>query len=151
METTFAMIKPNAVARGFMGDIISRFEKKGLTISAMKLINVTEEQAKKHYACHEGKPFYEGLLKSVMAGPVVVMAITGNEVIKIVRLMAGATNPLESQPGTIRGDFSCDMKLNCIHTSDSPESAEYELGIYFNEKDYVGNEKLTDTLIYNHF
>lgn len=149
METTFAMIKPNAVTRGFIGDIIARFEKKGLTISAMKLINVTDEQAKAHYACHEGKPFYEGLLKSVKAGPVVVMAITGHEAIKIVRLMAGATNPLESQPGTIRGDFSCDMKLNCIHTSDSIDSAKYELGIYFKDEEIVSTTKLTDSVIYD--
>lgn len=149
METTFAMIKPNAVARGLVGEIIKRFENKGLTISALKMINVTKEQAQAHYKCHEGKPFYDGLITTIMSGPAVCLAISGHDAIKIVRLMAGTTNPLESQPGTIRGDYSCDMKLNCIHTSDSIESAQYELSVYFDESEYVQIDKSNDNWIFS--
>lgn len=149
METTFAMIKPCGVARGLIGEVIKRFEQKGLTISAMKMINVTKQQAQAHYKQHEGKPYYDALLDSIMSGPVVCLAITGNQAISLVRKMAGATNPLESELGTIRGDFSSDMRLNVIHTSDSEETAAYELGIYFSEDEIVMLEKDMDSWIYS--
>ncbi len=149
METTFAMIKPNAIQRGLAGEIISRFENKGLTISAMKMINVSEEQAKAHYKCHEGKSFYPNLLESITSGPVVCLAISGVNAIALVRHMAGATNPLEALPGTIRGDYSADMRLNLIHTSDSEDNAKYELGIYFRDDEIVTTSKSLDPWIFS--
>lgn len=149
METTFAMIKPNGVERGLIGEIISRFERKGLTITGLKLMNVSEEQAKLHYEEHNCKPFYEDLLTSITNGPVVCLAITGNNAIALVRKMAGATNPIDAEIGTIRGDFSSDMRLNVIHTSDSQATALRELEIYFDQEELIMFNKELDKWIYS--
>lgn len=143
-ETTFAMIKPGAVHRGLIGDIIRRFEYRGLSIVGMKLIQVTEEQAKRHYEEHAEKAFYPRLVSYVQSGPVVVLAIYGENAITLVRKMAGATNPIEAVPGTIRGDYSADIENNIIHTSDSTETASRELAIYFNEAEIVDFERITN-------
>ncbi len=140
-EVTFAMIKPGGTQRGFIGKIITRFEDKGLNVMALKMINVSEEQAKKHYEMLSDKPFYDDLVESLMSSPCVVMALSGHHAIELVRLMAGATDPLKAQPGTIRGDFSCDIQNNIVHTSDSVENVIREMDIYFSADELVEYEK----------
>jgi len=130
-EKTFAMLKPDAVAAGRIGDIISRFERVGLTIERMELATLTPEQAAANYAEHEGKPFYAGLVSYVTSGPVVKLVLAGEGAVAITRKLMGATNPAEALPGTIRGDFGLIMDANVIHGSDSPESAEREIAIFF--------------------
>lgn len=143
-EVTFAMIKPGAIHRGLIGDIIRRFEYRGLSIIGMKLIQVTEEQAREHYKEHEGKSFYPRLISYIQSGPVVVLAIYGENAVALVRKMAGATNPLEAIPGTIRGDYSADIENNIIHTSDAKETAERELAIYFKEEEVLDYQRVTN-------
>lgn len=139
MERTFVAIKPDGVKRGLIGKLIQRFEDKSYKITAMKMINVTQEQAAKHYEEHFGKPFYEGLIKFITSGPIVAMAIEGNNVISGVRHILGATKPDEADVGSIRADFSQFPSYNLVHASDSPESASRELAIYFNENEYCTN------------
>ena len=141
MEKTFVAIKPDGVKRGLIGKLIQRFEDKSYKIVAMKMINVTSEQAAKHYEEHYGKPFYDGLIKFITSGPIVAMAITGNNVISGVRHILGATKPDEADVGTIRADFSQFPSYNLVHASDSVESAQRELAIYFEEKEYCENYK----------
>ncbi len=141
---TFAMIKPGAIHRGLAGEIIKRFEHRGLSIVGMKIINVTEKQAKEHYQVHESKPFYPNLVSYIMSGPVIVLVIKGENVIELVRNMAGKTDPIQALPGTIRGDFSADIQNNIIHTSDSPETAVHEIGIYFAENEIIDYKRVTD-------
>lgn len=144
MEKTFAMVKPGAVHRGLIGDIIKRFENRGLNIVGLKLIQVSEEQAKQHYQEHLGKDFYSSLVEYITSSPVVVLAISGPSAIQLVRNMAGLTDPIKAQPGTIRGDFSAHISNNIIHTSDSVESANRELGIYFSDQDIIDYHRITD-------
>jgi len=132
-QKTYIMLKPDAVRNHHIGEIIARFERAGLNIERLELANVTLEQAKANYAEHEGKPFYEGLLKYITSGPVVKMIISGEDAVANCRKLMGATNPLEATPGTIRGDFGLVMDENVVHGSDSPESAEREIGIFFGE------------------
>ncbi len=141
MEKTLVIIKPDAVARRCIGKILARFEEKGLVIAAMRMMMVTPEIAKKHYAEHEGKPFYPGLVKFITSGPVVVMAVEGLEAVPVVRKMVGATNGRAAEPGSIRGDFGMSKGFNMIHASDSPESAERELNLYFAAGDYMPSPK----------
>ncbi len=148
MEKTFLMIKPNAVQRNLVGEVIKRIEQKGLSIYGLKMINVSLEQAQKHYAEHATKPFYPSLLKMIQSGPVVVMCIGGNDAVKIVRMLAGATKPTESLPGTIRGDFSCCKCQNVVHTSDSVEHAQQELAIYFTKDEILNYDKVLDDQVY---
>lgn len=143
-QVTFAMVKPGAVHRGLIGEIIRRFENRGLSIVGMKLIQVSESQARDHYMEHAEKSFYSRLISYVQSGPVVVMAIYGENAVALVRQMAGATNPLEAIPGTIRGDFSADIENNIIHTSDCVETAERELAIYFNDGEIIDFERITN-------
>ena len=131
IEKTYSMLKPDAVAAGHIGEIISRFERAGLVIEKMELTQVTPEQAAANYAEHEGKPFYDGLIKYITSGPVVKLVISGEGAVAITRKLMGATNPAEALPGTIRGDFGLVMDANVIHGSDSPESAEREIAIFF--------------------
>ena len=131
IEKTYTMIKPDGVRNKHIGEIVNRFERAGLTIERMELCNLTEEQAKKNYAEHEGKPFYAGLIEYVLSGPVVKMCVSGEGAVAKVRSLMGATNPAEAAPGTIRGDFGLIMDENVIHGSDSVESAEREIGIFF--------------------
>lgn len=131
VEKTYSMIKPDGVKAGHIGEIINRFERAGLVIERMEMGVVTPEQAKKNYAEHEGKPFYDGLVKYVTSGPVVKMVISGENAVAKCRSLMGATNPLEATPGTIRGDFGLCMDENVIHGSDSVASAEREISIFF--------------------
>ncbi len=130
-EKTYTMIKPDGVRNGHVGEIINRFERAGLEIERMELCNLTKEQAAQNYAEHEGKPFYDGLIEYVLSGPVVKMCISGEGAVAKVRTLMGATNPADAAPGTIRGDFGLIMDENVIHGSDSVESAEREIGIFF--------------------
>ncbi len=131
IERTFVAIKPDAVQRGLMGKIITRFEEKGFKIIAMKMLEVTQEQAASHYAEHQGKPFYEGLVKFIMSAPIVAMVVEGIDAVAEVRHILGATNPSNADVGSIRADFSPIMSCNCVHASDSVASAEREMAIYF--------------------
>lgn len=141
MEKTFVMIKPGGVQRNLIGEIIRRIEQKGFTICAIKLINVTKEQAQKHYDVHSDKHFYNDLVNSLLAGPVVAMVVSGKECVNLMRILAGATDPLKAQPGSIRGDFSSDIRLNLIHTADAIDRAKYEINIYFDENEICQYEK----------
>ena len=141
MERTFVAIKPDGVKRGLIGKLIQRFEDKSYRITAMKMINVTLEQAQKHYEEHLGKPFYDGLIKFITSGPIVAMALEGNNVISGVRHILGATKPDEADVGSIRADFSQFPSYNLVHASDSPESAQRELNIYFEANEYCTNYK----------
>ncbi|MGV8082910.1 MAG: nucleoside-diphosphate kinase [Coriobacteriia bacterium] len=130
-QSTYVMIKPDAVARGLIGSIVKRFEDVGLKIERMELGVVTPQQAAANYAEHEGKPFYDGLVAYVTSGPVVKMVISGENAVAVCRKLIGATNPADAAPGTIRGDFGLILDANIIHGSDSPASAEREIGIFF--------------------
>jgi len=125
------MIKPDAVARGLVGRIVARFEEVGLEIERLELGLVTPEQAAANYAEHEGKPFYAGLVEYITSGPVVKMVLVGPDAVPVVRKLMGATNPKDAAPGTIRGDFGLTLDANIVHGSDSPESAEREIAIFF--------------------
>jgi len=131
LQKTYIMLKPDAVRNGHIGEIVNRIERSGLKIERMELAQVTPEQAAANYAEHEGKPFYAGLISYITSGPVVKMVVSGPDAVKVMRKFMGATNPLEDAPGTIRGDFGLVMDENVIHGSDSPESAEREIGIFF--------------------
>jgi len=144
MEKTLVLIKPDGVQRGLIGEIITRFERKGLKIDAMKLLTMSRKLAEEHYAEHVGKPFYEKLVNFMTSGPIVAMVIEGREAIKVVRKLAGATDPVEAEPGTIRGDFSTLEPANTLHASDSPEAAEREIKRFFPE--LYGKEPSSDVL-----
>jgi len=131
METTLIILKPDAVQRGLMGRIISRFEDKGLQIVGCKLMQITQDLAARHYEAHRERPFYPGLVKFMTASPVLVLAIRGKNAIAISRKMMGATFGSNAEAGTIRGDFGVSNSFNLIHGSDSPEAAERELGLFF--------------------
>jgi len=131
MERTLIILKPDAVQRGLIGQILSRFENKGLQIVGMKLMQISTKLAETHYEPHRGKPFYAGLVKFMTSSPVVVLAIEGRDAIAICRKMMGATFGSKAEPGTIRGDFGVSNSFNLIHGSDSPESAQRELGLFF--------------------
>ncbi|XP_022756909.1 nucleoside diphosphate kinase B-like [Durio zibethinus] len=133
MEQTFIMIKPDGVQRGLVGEIISRFEKKGFYLKGLKLINVERSFAEKHYADLSAKPFFNGLVEYIISGPVIAMVWQGKNVVITGRKIIGATNPAESAPGTIRGDFAIDIGRNVIHGSDSVESARKEIALWFPE------------------
>ena len=130
-QRTYCMIKPDAVSRGLTGRIIGRFEDVGLTIERLEYGMVTPEQAAANYAEHAGKPFYDGLVAYITSGPVVKMVLSGPEAVAVVRKLMGVTNPKEAAPGTIRGDFGLTLDANVVHGSDSPESAEREIAIFF--------------------
>lgn len=130
-QKTYCMIKPDAVARGLVGRIVSRFEEVGLAVERLELGMVTPEQAAANYAEHEGKPFYDGLVAYITSGPVVKMVLAGPEAVSVVRKLMGVTNPKDAAPGTIRGDFGLTLDANVVHGSDSPESAEREIAIFF--------------------
>jgi nucleoside-diphosphate kinase len=131
MERTLIILKPDAVQRGLVGKIISRFEEKGLQLVGMKMLTISQDLAARHYAPHKGKPFYDGLVRFMTSSPVIVMALQGNSAIDIARKMMGVTFGFRAEPGTIRGDFGVSSSFNLIHGSDSPESAATELAIWF--------------------
>lgn len=131
MERTLVLLKPDCVQRRLMGRVISRLEDKGLNIIAMKMLQVTPDLAKKHYAEHVAKPFYPGLEKFITASPIVAMVVQGLEAIRVVREMLGATSGLKAAAGTIRGDYSSSRQMNLVHASDGPEAAAREIDLYF--------------------
>lgn len=135
LQRTFVAIKPDGVQRGLVGEIISRFERKGLKIVGMKFMTVSRELAENHYGEHKGKPFFEGLVGFITSGPIVAMCLEGKDAIAISRNIIGATNPATAALGTIRGDLALEIGRNMVHGSDSPESAKREVGIFFNEKE----------------
>ncbi|KPL20429.1 MAG: nucleoside diphosphate kinase [Anaerolineae bacterium SM23_84] len=147
MERSLVIIKPDAVQRGLIGDIITRLERRGLRIVAMKFMQISTELAEKHYAVHLGKPFYEGLIEYITSSPVVVMAVEGTQAIEIVRNTMGATDPAQATPGTIRADFAVEIGRNLVHGSDGPETATFELGLFFSKDEILSWHRDTDRWI----
>jgi nucleoside-diphosphate kinase len=137
MERTLIILKPDAIQRRLVGRILQRFEDKGLSVAAMKLMHIPRDLAERHYAPHKGKPFYPGLIDYVTSGPVVVMVLAGNRCIDIARALMGKTFGYEAAPGTIRGDFGASRSYNLVHGSDSPESARAEIALYFKESELL--------------
>lgn len=137
MERTFILIKPGAVNRGLIGEVIGRFEKRGFRFRAMKMLKVDVELAGHHYDEHREKDFFNELVGSITSGPVLAAVIEGPEAISVVRKMMGATNPMAAEPGTIRGDYGLEIVANIVHGSDSPESAGREIALYFEEDELV--------------
>ncbi len=148
MEHTLVIIKPDAVQRGLIGEIITRFERRGLRIAAMKLMQIDESLAKRHYAIHEGKPFYEPLIRYITSSPVVVMALEGNDAIEITRRTMGATNPAEAAPGTIRADFGLEIGRNLVHGSDGTDTVAFEVPLFFEEDEIISYERDADRWIF---
>ncbi len=143
-ERTFAMIKPDAVQRGFIGEIISRFEKKGIKIVAMKLVAVDRNLAEKHYEVHKGKPFFEPTIQYITSSPVVAMVLEGVNVIEMVRAMTGATNPQNAAMGTIRGDFGQFIGRNIIHASDGKDTASFEINLWFSPQEIAQYSRIDE-------
>ena len=148
MERTLVIVKPDGVQRGLVGPIMSRLEARGLKIIGLKLVQVSHELAARHYAEHEGKPFYAGLLQYITSAPVVVACVEGSSAVQMVRNAVGATNPLNAAPGTIRGDFALDIGRNLIHASDGLATADRELALWFNEGELVSYPRETDRWIF---
>ena len=141
------LIKPDAVIRGHIGEIISRLENKGLTIAAMKLIKLSEEKARELYNIHEGKPFYEPTVAFMTSSPLVALVVSGPNVIQLIRKMIGSTNPLEADSGSIRGTFAVNTNRNCVHASDSPESVQREIPVFFTENEILDYSALSSSWI----
>jgi len=137
MERSLIILKPDAIQRGLAGQILTRLEQRGLKLIGMKLLRIDEPLARRHYAEHEGKPFFAGLVSYITSGPVVVLALTGDNVIEMVRSMVGATNPLKAAPGTIRGDLAISIGRNLIHASDKPETGEREVQLFFRDDELL--------------
>jgi nucleoside-diphosphate kinase len=137
LERTLIILKPDAVQRGLSGEILTRFEKKGLQIVGCKLVRITQQLAETHYEPHKGKPFYPGLVKFMTSSPVLVLALAGKDAITIARKMMGATFGSKAEPGTIRGDYGVSNSFNLIHGSDSPEAAQRELGLFFKSDELI--------------
>ena len=148
MERTLVIIKPDGVQRGLIGPIITRLERRGLKITAMKMIQIDYDLAKRHYAVHEGKSFYEKLLEYITSGPVVVMVVEGKEAIEVARRTMGATNPMEAAPGTIRADYGLEIGRNLVHGSDGAETAAFEIPLFFNEDEILSYNRDTDRWIF---
>lgn len=148
MERTLIIIKPDGVQRGLAGEIISRFERRGLRIAAMKMIWIDEPLAQEHYAVHQGKPFYEGLISYITSSPVLVMVLEGHDAIEIARRTMGATAPANAAPGTIRADFGLEIGRNLVHGSDGPQTAEREVALFFNREEILSWERDVDRWIF---
>lgn len=133
MERTLVLMKPDAMQRGLAGEILSRLERRGLRIAALRLFQMDEAMARRHYGEHEGKPFYEGLISYITACPIIAAVLEGSDAVEVVRRTIGATNPAEAELGTIRGDLALETGRNLIHGSDSPESAKREIALFFRE------------------
>ena len=146
-ERTFVAVKPDGVKRGLTGEIIKRFEAKGLKVVALKMLNVTSEMAEQHYAEHKGKSFYDRLIRYIQSGPVVAMVLEGYNAVSAARHLMGKTNPNEADVGTIRADFAQVMEYNVVHGSDSVESAEREIAIYFKPEEICENFKNISELV----
>ncbi len=149
METTLIILKPDAVQRGLMGRIVSRFEDKGLQIIGCKLMQISDTLAETHYAAHKERPFYNGLVMFMTSSPVLVMAVRGVDAIAVSRKMMGATFGSKAEGGTIRGDFGVSNSFNLIHGSDSPEAAEKELGLFFNDGEVLCYPRAIEGWVYD--
>lgn len=147
-EQTLIIVKPDGVARGLTGEIISRIENKGLKLVAGKFCNISESLAKVHYAEHDGKPFFPSLLKFITSSPVMILVVEGNSAISSVRNLVGKTNGVEAAPGTIRGDFGSSKSMNLIHASDSPESAKREIDNFFSSAEIVSYDLPTQPWLF---
>jgi nucleoside-diphosphate kinase len=147
VERTLVILKPDAVQRGLIGQITARLEQRGIKLVGMRFIQIDDELAAQHYAVHKGKPFYEGLIKYITSSPVVVQVWEGKRVIEIVRRTCGATSPIDADLGTIRADFGLEIGRNLIHASDGPETAAYEIPLYFSEGDLVSWSRANDPWI----
>ncbi len=145
VERTFALLKPDAVQRGLAGQILHRFERRGLKIVALKFMRVSRQLAESYYAEHKGKPFYEPLMSYITSGPVIAMVLEGDGAVAIVRKMMGKTNSAEAELGTIRGDFALTIGRNVIHGSDSPESAKREIGFFFKPEELHDYKRIDET------
>ena len=148
MEQTLVIIKPDAVQRGLIGEIVARLERRGLRIVALKLMQITRELAERHYAVHKGKPFYAGLIDYITSAPVVVMVLEGSRAIEIVRRTMGATDPAEAAPGTVRADYGLEIGRNLVHGSDGPETAAFEIPLFFAEEEIVSYTRDVDRWIF---
>ena len=144
METTLVLLKPDAVQRGLVGEVTARLERTGLKIVGMKLMQVSPELAERHYGEHVGKPFFDALVSFITSGPIVAMALGGPNAVAVVRKTMGATNPAESPAGTVRGDFGIDIGRNLVHGSDSADSAERELALFFDDGELLSYSRSTD-------
>ena len=149
MDTTLIILKPDAVQRGLMGRIISRFEEKGLQIVGCKMMTISQDLAATHYESHAGKPFYDGLVRFMTSSPVLVLAIRGVGAIEVCRKMMGATFGSKAEPGTIRGDFGVSNSFNLIHGSDSPEAAKRELGLFFAPGEVAPFDRAVEGWVYD--
>ena len=147
MERTLVLIKPDAVQRGLIGQITSRLENKGLKISGMKLMKVSEELAGRHYGEHVGKPFFDALVNFITSSPIVALAVDGDNAVAVVRNVMGATNPQDAANGSIRGDLGLSIGMNLIHGSDSPTSSERELALFFDESELLDYDRDVDNWI----
>jgi len=143
-ERTFAMLKPDTVQRALIGPVLARLEAKGFRIAAMKLIQVSPDQAARHYAVHQGKPFYDRLVRYIRSSPVVVLVLEAPDAVAQLRRFVGATKPNEADPGTIRGDFGLDISNNLIHASDSPANAALETAVYFGPEEILDYRRSAD-------
>ena len=148
MEKSLVIIKPDGVQRGLIGEIIMRLERRGLKIVAMKMMQISKELAAKHYGVHVGKPFYQPLIEYITSSPVVVMAVEGKQAIEITRATMGATDPAQAAPGTIRADLGLEIGRNLIHGSDGPETALFELGLFFGQDEILSWDRGTDRWIH---
>ncbi len=144
MERTLILVKPDGVQRGYMGEIIGRFERRGLKLRAMKFMQMSEELARQHYAVHEGRPFYESLVAYITSGPVVAMVWEGNDAILAARNTIGGTKPSEAAAGTIRGDLGMEVGRNLVHGSDSPENGDLEAALFFSAEELVTWNRATE-------
>ncbi|HDJ51346.1 MAG TPA: nucleoside-diphosphate kinase [Thermoprotei archaeon] len=148
VERTFVMIKPDGVKRGLIGEVIRRLEQKGLKIVAMKMTILSKERAERQYEVHKGKPFYEDLIKYITSGPVVLMVVEGPSAVEVVRALVGSTDGRKATPGTIRGDFSLDIRKNIVHAADSKESAIREISIHFKEDEIINYKRVDEEIIF---
>ena len=148
MERTLIIVKPEGVQRGLIGNIITRFEQRGLKFVGLKLIHITSQLAEQHYGVHKGKGFYAGLVKHITSSPVVVGVVEGPKAISIVRSTMGATNAAEALPGTIRGDYALEIGFNIVHGSDGPETAKQEIDLFFKPEELVDYTLATDQWVH---
>ena len=137
LERTLVLVKPDGVQRGLVGEVLARFERKGVKLVGLKLVHVGKELAERNYAVHKGKPFYEGLVKYIGAAPVAAMVLEGESIVKVVRSLVGPTNPVEGKPGELRFDFTQHIGRNLIHASDSVENAKGEIALWFEHDELV--------------
>lgn len=143
-EKTLIIVKPDAVQRGLMTAILERFERKGLRFEALKLMRIDRPLAEKHYAVHQGKPFYEGLVNFITSGPVAIAVLAGPNAIEATRNIMGGTNPVTADPGSIRGSYALEIGQNLVHGSDSTETAQYEIGLYFHPDEVLDYRRDSD-------